>query len=163
LLPGEEPWERIALDYDSFGVSLFCHPMAMLRKEFNLKKIVTSKELSQKPSGAQITVAGLVVSRQMPPTANGVLFITLEDEFGFMNLIVWNSTYQQYKEILFKSSFLRCEGKIQKAKGVKVTHLIVDTAYPLLATPPQQSQCTISGSAGTNTKNSFSRSLIPET
>jgi len=132
LLPGEEPWERIALDYDTFGVSLFCHPMDFLRKEFKLKNITNSKELPQKPHGAAVTIAGLVVSRQMPPTANGVLFITLEDEFGFMNLVVWNSVYQQFREILFKSSFLMCEGKIQKAKGAKVTHVIIDTAFPLL-------------------------------
>ncbi|MBM4304523.1 MAG: DNA polymerase III subunit alpha [Deltaproteobacteria bacterium] len=132
ILPEEENWERIALDYDTFGVSLFCHPMDFLRKEFKLKNVTSFKELSQKPHGSQVTVAGLVVSRQMPPTANGVLFITLEDEFGFMNLVVWNSVYQQFKDTLFKSSFLMCEGKIQKAKGAKVTHVIVDKAFPLL-------------------------------
>ena len=132
LLPGEEPWERIALDYDTFGVSLFCHPMDFLRKEFKLRNVTCSKDLSQKPQGSPVTVAGLVVSRQMPPTANGVLFITLEDEFGFMNLVIWNSVYQQFRETLFKSSFLMCEGKIQKAKGAKVTHVIIDMAFPLL-------------------------------
>ncbi|NBY18833.1 DNA polymerase III subunit alpha, partial [bacterium] len=132
ILPQEENWERIALDYDTFGVSLFCHPMDFLRKEFKLKNVISSKELPQKAHGSQVTIAGLVVSRQMPPTANGVLFITLEDEFGFMNLVIWNSVYQQYREILFKSSFLMCEGKIQKAKGAKVTHVIIDTAFPLL-------------------------------
>jgi DNA-directed DNA polymerase III PolC len=131
-LPQEENWERIALDYDTFGVSLFCHPMDFLRKELKLKNVTSSKEIPHKPHGTQITVAGLVVSRQMPPTANGVLFVTLEDEFGFMNLVIWNTVYQQFKDTLFKSSFLMCEGKIQKAKGAKVTNIIVDLAFPLL-------------------------------
>ncbi len=134
LLPLEESWETIALDYDAFGVSLFCHPMKFLRKEFNFKKLVNSKEIAKKSHGCKVLVAGLVVSRQMPPTANGVLFITLEDEYGFINLVVWNATYQQHKELLFKSSFLMVEGTLQKARGTKVTHVIVDSAYPLLPT-----------------------------
>ena len=77
-------------------------------------------------------MAGLVVSRQMPPTAKGVLFLTLEDEFGFMNLIVWNSVYLIFQYPLFQSSFLLCEGTVQRAKGSSLTHLIMDGVSPLL-------------------------------
>ena len=107
--------------------------MTFLREELGFKKVTTSKEITTKKHGSTVIVAGLVVSRQMPPTANGVLFITLEDEFGFMNLICWNSVYTQYKDPLFKSSFLMCEGKIQKVSGTAVVHVIVDGAFPLLA------------------------------
>ncbi len=132
VLPSEALWEGIALDFDSQGVSLLCHPMTFLRKEFSLRNVTSSQELLKKPHGARVTVAGLVVSRQMPPTAKGVLFLTLEDEFGFMNLIVWNSVYLIFQYPLFQSSFLLCEGTVQRAKGSSLTHLIMDGVSPLL-------------------------------
>ncbi len=84
-------------------------------------------------------VAGFVICCQMPPTASGVLFITLEDEFGFINLVVWNNVYQKFKETLITQSFLVCEGDIQKTEDANVIHIIVQSAEPLLQ--PEEKQC----------------------
>ncbi len=134
-LRGETGWERIVLDYEAHGVSLFSHPMAYLRAEGLLGSVTVSKELGILPAKKKISVAGLVVSRQMPPTASGVLFITLEDEFGFINLVIWKDTYRRFKETLITHSFLVCEGKIEKTEGGRVVHVIVDSAQPLTVGP----------------------------
>jgi DNA polymerase III alpha subunit len=91
-----------------------------------------SSTLDKQPDKRRLQVAGLVICRQMPPTASGVLFITLEDEQGFINLVVWRKTFETYREILLTQSFLRCEGRIQKAKGTKLVHVIVEKVFPLL-------------------------------
>jgi len=68
----------------------------------------------------------MVISRQMPPTANGVLFISLEDEWGLSNLVIWNSVAQKYRDILWKDSFLLVEGLIQKDRQSEVQNLVVE-------------------------------------
>jgi error-prone DNA polymerase len=135
----EGGWERIVLDYEAQRVSLFSHPMAYLRSEGQLVGVVPSVELKHLPQKKKVKVAGLVISRQMPPTASGVLFITLEDELGFTNLVIWNDTYQRYKEPLITQSFLVCEGKIEKTEGGRVIHVIVDSAAPLILGPKTRS------------------------
>jgi error-prone DNA polymerase len=131
ILTEEADWERISLDFDSAGVSLFSHPMKLLRSELKLKGLISASDISKVPPNRRVTVSGIVVSRQMPPTANGVLFITLEDEFGFINLVIWNEVFQKFRNTLLQNSFLMCEGKIQRAKGASVIHIIVEAAYPL--------------------------------
>lgn len=137
-LPLEEPWEKITLDYGAQGVSLFQHPMEYLREELKLKGVVDSKTLTTVPSKRSVRVAGIVICRQMPPTASGVLFVTLEDELGFVNLVVWNQVYQKYQQTLLNHSFLYCEGKVERAEGTNVIHVILDEAYPLLLKPQSQ-------------------------
>lgn len=137
-LPLEEPWEKITLDYGTQGVSLFQHPMEYLRNELKLRGVTDSKLLPSKKTGITVTVAGIVICRQMPPTASGVLFVTLEDEFGFVNLVVWNNVYQKYKDTLLTNSFLYCEGRLERAEGTNVIHVILSEAYPLLLKPEKQ-------------------------
>jgi error-prone DNA polymerase len=132
-LPPEEKWERITLDYEAQGLSLFEHPMQFLRSDMKLVRLEDSRSLGKLSMGKKVTVAGIVIARQMPPTASGALFITLEDEFGFINLVVWNQVYQKYREPLVTQSFLLCEGTAQRAEDGDVIHVIVDAAFPLLA------------------------------
>ncbi len=132
-LPPETSWETLTQDYQAQGVSLVSHPMAYFREELKGKKAINSVEVKKMGASRKVSVAGLVICRQMPPTASGVLFITLEDEEGFMNLVVWKSVFDAFKETLLGQSFLFCEGKIQKTKGAQVTHVIVEKALPLLA------------------------------
>lgn len=134
-LPQEEPWEKITLDYGSQGLSLFQHPMEYLRTELKLRGMTDSQLLNKTPPGRRVTVAGVVICRQRPPTASGVLFVTLEDEFGFINLVVWSQVFERYERTLLENSFLYCEGKIQRAEGTNVIHVIVEEAYPLLLKP----------------------------
>ncbi len=124
-LPDENSWERILLDYDSSGVSLFAHPIQVLRTDLEKQKVVSAAGLKFLRDKAPVRVAGLVICRQRPPSASGVLFITLEDEFGFINLVIWNDVYQRYKECLNSQSFLLCDGTIQRAPKTQVIHVIV--------------------------------------
>jgi len=137
LLPQEKDWEHITLDYQAKGVSLFAHPMEYFRQALEKSGVISSKSLRRpglrflKPK-QRVRVAGVVICRQMPPTASGVLFITLEDEHGFINLVIWNKVYQQYKECLITQSFLYAEGRLEKTDGADVIHIIVDRARSLI-------------------------------
>ncbi|NBX83275.1 hypothetical protein EBQ90_09320 [bacterium] len=131
ILPQESEKEKVFLDFESFGVSLGSHPMKTFKKEKNQFGFLTTQQLSHCSHHQRVKHAGMVVSRQMPPTANGVLFMTLEDEYGLSNLIFWNATAQKYKEMIWSHNFLLVEGTIQKDKKSKVIHLIVDSVTSL--------------------------------
>jgi len=128
LLPQEKEWEKIVSDFNASGVSLGEHPMHCLRREAEAMKALDTRALKKARHNQTVRHVGMVVSRQMPPTANGVLFITLEDEWGFSNLVIWNDVAQKYRDILWNESFLVVEGKIQKDSRSDVTHLIVEKA-----------------------------------
>ncbi|MGH1415939.1 MAG: OB-fold nucleic acid binding domain-containing protein [Pelagimonas sp.] len=81
--------------------------------------------LVEPPNGARITVAGLVILRQRPGTANGVIFLTLEDETGIVNIIVWRKMYEAFRRAVIAGRMLRVTGRIQRDNGV--THVIADT------------------------------------
>jgi error-prone DNA polymerase len=131
-LPKESTWEGISLDYEAQGVSLARHPMDYWRRQLDQERVLSSQGLRFIPHGKRVKVGGIVICRQMPGTASGVLFITLEDEFGFINLVVWKQIQSQFKETLLTQSFLMCEGKTQKSENGKITHIIVEKAEPLL-------------------------------
>lgn len=133
-LPKESEWEKVSGDFSAFGVSLYQHPMALLREELSRKGIFNSRDLPR-GKGKQITVGGLVICRQMPGTASGVLFVSLEDEFGFINLVVWNRVFQQFREVLLTESLLEARGRLEKAEDADVLHLIVEWCGPLLRGP----------------------------
>jgi len=85
-LPELEPWQRLTADYRSTGMTLDEHPMSLLRAD--LEGTATSRDLKQIPDGARIELAGMVVARQRPSTAKGVVFMLLEDEWGVLNLVI---------------------------------------------------------------------------
>jgi len=76
------------------------------------------------PEGARITVAGLVLVRQRPGTAKGVIFITLEDEFAVCNVVVWQKIYQTFRRAVISGRLLRITGRVQRQSGV--THVVAD-------------------------------------
>lgn len=80
--------------------------------------------LQEPPEGARITVAGLVILRQRPGTAKGVIFITLEDETGIVNVIVWRKLYERYRRAVISGRMLRVTGRLQRAHSV--THVIAE-------------------------------------
>ncbi len=86
--------QNIAADYRTQGLTLGRHPLALLRPDLDGRShIVTSKELRDLPHGRVVRVAGIVTARQRPQSAGGVMFITLEDETGYVNLIVWERVW----------------------------------------------------------------------
>ncbi|MFK7754111.1 MAG: OB-fold nucleic acid binding domain-containing protein [Sedimentitalea sp.] len=80
--------------------------------------------LSEPPEGARITVAGLVILRQRPGTAKGVIFLTLEDETGVVNVVVWRKIYEQFRRAVISGRLLRVTGRMQRAH--EVTHVLAD-------------------------------------
>ncbi|MFM8270166.1 MAG: error-prone DNA polymerase [Pseudomonadota bacterium] len=124
-LPLETQRETVTIDFQAMGVSLNEHPVAVLSQERARLKALDSRDLKKTTNKQKVKHMGMVVSRQMPPTAKGVLFITLEDEWGLSNLIVWKDVVQKYKDVLWSHSFLCVEGIIQKDDKSQVLHLIV--------------------------------------
>ncbi len=85
---------------------------------------LTAAELGLPPSGARITVAGLVILRQRPGTAKGVIFLTLEDETGVVNIIVWRKMYERFRRAVISGRMLRVTGRLQREGGV--THVLAE-------------------------------------
>jgi error-prone DNA polymerase len=122
LLAPPTEGQNIAADYRSAGLTLGRHPLALLRDQLQESRIVTSKELGELPHGRPVRVAGIVTARQRPQSAGGVMFITLEDETGSVNLIVWERVWSAQRRIANGSRLLEVSGELQKESGV--THVV---------------------------------------
>jgi error-prone DNA polymerase len=114
--------ENIVADYSSLGLSLRRHPLALLRKHLRNLRVITAEELLSVPHGQRVRVAGLVTCRQRPSTAKGTIFVTLEDETGSINVVVWNHLVERQRRELLAASLLGVDGKIQR-EG-EVMHLV---------------------------------------
>jgi error-prone DNA polymerase len=110
-LEGEE---RIFLDYLATGICVDGHPMEHLRERLTSLGVATSRDLEEWRDGATITVAGLVVARQHPSTSKGTVFVLLEDEFGYVNVIVPKHMMEKNREVVKYSPFLAVEGKFER-------------------------------------------------
>ena len=110
--------EQLVLDYERTGVSVTDHPMKLLRPTLP-KQFKTSLDvLSLKPN-TRVTVAGLVTCRQRPGTASGVVFVTMEDEHGFLNLVLWARVFEKYRHVATTSKMLIVHGKIERSDDPK--------------------------------------------
>jgi error-prone DNA polymerase len=110
--------QDIVADYRSLGLTLGRHPLAVLRPRLDELKVQRSDELPHIPSGRHVRVAGLVTHRQMPETAAGVLFVSIEDEAGIANLIIWKSVQEQQRTQILGASLMVISGELQKEQGV---------------------------------------------
>ncbi len=113
------PLENVAADLSRTGLSLGPHPMTFVREEMNRKHVLTSKETLRMKRKDVVTVAGAVIVRQRPETARGVLFITLEDETGFTNVIVLPDMLEKYRSVINENSFLLIKGIAENETMVK--------------------------------------------
>ncbi len=114
--------EDIVADYRALGFTLGRHPMELLRNEFAATRVLTARQLQDLPSGAKVRVAGLVTTRQRPQTASGVTFVTLEDESGQVNVVVWSQLGAWRNDVLVGSRLMEVRGELQRESGV--THVI---------------------------------------
>ncbi len=122
LLRAPSEGQGIVADYHSLGLTLGRHPLALLRARFATAGIRTTADLAQLAQGSQVRVVGLVISRQRPQTASGVTFLTLEDESGSVNVIVWRELGRQQRRELVGAQLLEVRGELQHQAGV--THVI---------------------------------------
>ncbi|HSJ08388.1 MAG TPA: hypothetical protein VK928_00705, partial [Longimicrobiales bacterium] len=114
-LDGEE---RIFLDYLATGICVDGHPMEHMRARLDELGVLSSRDLEHVAPRETITVSGLVVARQHPATAKGTVFVLLEDEFGYMNIIVPRTLYQQNREVVRHAPFLAVEGRFEREDRV---------------------------------------------
>jgi error-prone DNA polymerase len=123
------PEELLQADFHSTGLSSRTHPMALLREEMRAQGIADFQALCGWPSGKRIKVGGLITTRQRPGTASGVVFITLEDEYGHMNLVVFPKIFERYRALAKDAQFVVAVGKVERKQ--EVTNVIVQRLEPL--------------------------------
>ena len=126
LLPAADEGQEVLLDYASTGLTLRSHPLSLLRSSLSKMKLMTAAELHGQPDGRLVRACGLVTMRQQPGTAKGVMFVTLEDETGCVNVIVWKSLRERQRTAAVQSRLLAVHGVWQRdtESGGEVRHLI---------------------------------------
>ena len=109
-------------DYDSTGLSLKLHPLALLRKQSTFGRCKQAQQLAELNHGRFVRVAGLVTGRQRPGSAAGVVFLTLEDETGSSNIVVWRRVQDNFRQALMSGQLLLVTGTVETKDNV--THVI---------------------------------------
>lgn len=135
--------ERVSTDYDTVGLSLEAHPLALLRPMLSRRGAVTAEGLTRVSGGRRVAVGGMLICRQKPPTAKGFCFLSLEDETGIANLVVPPDLYERFRKEIHGALFLVGEGLLErngKVANVKVQHL-----EPLSVAAPAAGQKAIGG------------------
>jgi error-prone DNA polymerase len=130
-LPELDEWETVVADYASTGMTLGRHPMEVMRSALAATS-ARSTDLNATPDGAAVEVAGMVVARQRPATAKGVVFMLLEDEVGVINLVVPPPAYERCRLAVRTASFVQAQGKLERREGVIN---VVVAGLEALATP----------------------------
>ncbi|HVO18535.1 MAG TPA: error-prone DNA polymerase [Anaeromyxobacter sp.] len=133
-LPAASAAEEISADYATTGLSVRSHPMAVVRPGLGSGRVRTVRELSRLPDRAPVEVAGLVIVRQRPETARGIVFVSLEDETGIANLVVMPDVYERFRPVVRGSPFLVARGRVER-NGL-VVNVRVDSIAPLALAPP---------------------------
>ncbi|HUP91332.1 MAG TPA: error-prone DNA polymerase [Solimonas sp.] len=123
-LPAPAEGAEILNDYRSTGLTLRRHPLALLRPRLRRERVLRAADLEATPADRRVTVAGIVMFRQRPQTASGVVFVSLEDETGIVNLVVWPKVVEAQRRALLGSNLLVVSGPLQKVDGV--THVIAE-------------------------------------
>jgi DNA polymerase III alpha subunit len=116
--------EHVVEDYRSLGLSLKRHPLAFLRAELAAEGLVTAADLAWLPVDRRLSIAGIVLIRQRPGSANGVVFVTIEDETGVANLILWPPILERFRRAALGATLLSCTGKLQREESV--IHIVAD-------------------------------------
>ena len=120
-------FEAVDWDLETAGHSTLGHTLESFRDQLKARGLPSAEELVKGRDGSRVSYAGLVICRQRPGTAKGVMFVTLEDETGFANLIVCEKVFQQFRTILLTTSFLGVTGKLQ-CNG-NIVHIIVEECW----------------------------------
>ena len=123
VLPRPTLGEEVLEDYTSLRLTLRCHPLALLRSDPALAGVVPAVALKERREG-RVAVAGLVLVRQRPGTASGVIFATLEDETGVANIVIWPQVFERFRRAVLASSLMRVEGRLQREGDV--IHVIAE-------------------------------------
>jgi error-prone DNA polymerase len=124
LLEAAAEGEEVVFDYASVGLSLRSHPLALLRAQLAPKRLLTAEQMCHYPSGRLVRACGIVTMRQQPQTAKGVVFVTLEDETGSVNVIVWKAVKEQFRDVVYRARLMAVFGVWQRDAGGEVRHVV---------------------------------------
>ncbi|HVU29313.1 MAG TPA: OB-fold nucleic acid binding domain-containing protein, partial [Sphingomicrobium sp.] len=127
-IPAELPTmplaEHVISDYQTIRLSLKAHPMDFLRAHYVAQRFVTSEQLARLRDGTRVSIAGVVLIRQRPGTSKGVVFITIEDETGIANLVVWPALFEKQRKIVMGARLMAVRGIVQKDPDSDVIHVV---------------------------------------
>jgi len=128
LLSAPREGEALAADYASLGFTLGRHPLALLRSRLSAEALRSAAELGEAANGSRVRTAGIVFMRQRPATASGVTFLSLEDESGQINVLVWERVGSAQRRALLESRLLEVHGELQRESGVThvIAHRLID-------------------------------------
>jgi error-prone DNA polymerase len=127
VLPAMSISEHVVHDYAATSLSLKAHPVSFVREKLQQLHIRSTKEIANIQDGEMVKVSGLVLVRQRPGTAGGVCFMTIEDESGFANLVIFQNLFDKYRKEILQSRLIMVEGKLQR-EG-EVVHVIVRSCH----------------------------------
>jgi error-prone DNA polymerase len=130
-LPPLLPGEQVVADYRHLRLSLKAHPVSFLRADLDRDGILANGRLAQLPTGRRVSIAGVVLIRQRPGTAKGVIFMTLEDETGIANAIVWPKAFETFRPVVLGARLVGVTGRLQNEKGV--VHVVAERIDDLTA------------------------------
>ncbi|MDX2258456.1 MAG: error-prone DNA polymerase [Hyphomicrobiaceae bacterium] len=117
-LPEMTLGEHVVADYQTLRLSLKAHPMALLRDRLAGEGIVTAERLGRLADGARVRIAGIVLVRQRPGSAKGVVFMTIEDETGVANAVVWPKVLERYRKVVMTARLMLIEGRVQRHEDI---------------------------------------------
>lgn len=117
-LPEPRVGEDVVSDYRATGLTLQAHPLSLLRARLRARRLLASDDLQALPHGRSVHVAGIVTQRQKPSTASGTIFVTLEDEHGMVNVIVWPHVAERGRRALLGATLLAVRGRWERVDGV---------------------------------------------
>ncbi|MFL6726340.1 MAG: OB-fold nucleic acid binding domain-containing protein, partial [Sphingomicrobium sp.] len=123
-LPAMPLAEHVVNDYQTIRLSLKAHPMAFLREHYARLKFITADQLKSVKDGKRLSIAGLVLIRQRPGSAKGVVFITTEDETGVANLVVWPDVFGKQRKIVMGARLMAVHGIVQRDEDSEVIHVV---------------------------------------
>ncbi len=125
--------EHVVADYQTHRLSLKAHPVSFLREEYRKRRIISAADLLATRNNQYVEIAGVVLVRQKPGTAKGVVFMTLEDETGTANIIVWRKIMQRYRKVVMRSRLVLVRGQIQRQGAIihVITRSLVDLSADL--------------------------------
>jgi error-prone DNA polymerase len=160
-LPRPDPSQEVVGDYETLRLSLKGHPVGFLRERLKAMGAITAKAYEAMKDGRRVTVAGVVLVRQRPGKGN-VCFVTLEDETGIVNLVLWQDRFQTFRPVVMGARMMLVKGVVQRAEGV--IHLIAEhlediTSELALLSDPGVSPALKQASADSAKKNN--RFLLP--
>ena len=127
-LPAPSQAEDTLADYARLGLTLGAHPLQQLRPRLRQARCTDSHTLRSRPHSSQVRAAGLVTQRQRPQTASGVTFITLEDEHGPINVVVWRQVAERHRRVCLEARLLGVDGRWEHVDGVShlIAHRLID-------------------------------------